>query len=108
MSPYDPFGPLFSHFAATAHFAIEDYAKGADCERRALRERPALLPSRRMLAACLVGLGQMAEARAIILDLLKLDPANSIKRDAYGYCVFARAADQERYVAALRKAGLPE
>jgi adenylate cyclase len=108
MSPYDPFGPLFSHFAATAHFTIQDYAKGADCERRALRERPALLPSRRMLAACLVGLGQVDEARAIISELLKLDPANSIKRDAYGYCVFARAADQERYVAALRKAGLPE
>jgi adenylate cyclase len=108
MSPYDPFGPVFSHFAATAHFAIEDYAKGADCERRALRQRPALLPSRRMLAACLVGLGQVDDARPIISELLKLDPRNSIRRDAYGYAVFARLADQERYVAALRKAGLPE
>jgi adenylate cyclase len=108
MSPYDPFGPLFSHFAATAHFAIEDYAKGADCERRALRERSALLPARRMLAACLVCLGQVDDARAIISEVLKLDPGNSIKRDAYGYAVFARVADQERYVAALRKAGLPE
>jgi hypothetical protein len=61
-----------------------------------------------MLAACLVGLGRVDEARAIILEILELDPGNSIKRDAYGYCVFAPAADQERYVAALRKAGLPE
>jgi adenylate cyclase len=108
MSPRDPFVPVFSHFAATAHFAIEDYAKGADCERRALRQRPALLPSRRVLAACLVGLGQVDDARATISELLKLDPRNSIRRDAYGYAVFARVADQERYVAALRKAGLPE
>jgi tetratricopeptide (TPR) repeat protein len=63
---------------------------------------------RALLAACLVALGQVDEARAIILELLKLDPANSIKRDAYGCCVFARAVDQDRYVAALRKAGLPE
>ena len=96
------------HFAATAHFAIEDYAKGADCERGALRQRPALLPSRRMLAGCLVGLGQVDDARASISELLKLDPRNSIRRDVYGYAVFARLADQERYVAALRKAGLPE
>jgi TolB-like protein/Flp pilus assembly protein TadD len=108
MSPHDPFGPVFSHFAATAHFAIEDYAKGAGCERRALRQRPGLLPARRMLAACLVSLGQLDDARAFISELLKLDPGNSIRRDAYGYAVFARAADQERYVAALRKAGLPE
>ena len=39
MSPYDPFAPLFSHFAAMAHFVSEDYAKGAECERRALRAR---------------------------------------------------------------------
>jgi hypothetical protein len=61
-----------------------------------------------MLAACLVGLGQVDDARDLILEVLKLDPGTSIKRDAYGYAVFARVADQERYVAALLKAGLPE
>src|SRR5262249_55932701 len=98
----------FSHFAAMAHFAAEDYTKGAECERRALRERPALLPARRLLAACLVGLGQVDQARTIISDALKAHPGTSISKDAYGYAVFARAADQERYVAALRQAGLPE
>jgi hypothetical protein len=61
-----------------------------------------------MLAACLVGLGQVDDARDLILEVLKFDPGTSIKRDAYGYAVFARVADQERYVAALLKAGLPE
>jgi adenylate cyclase len=108
MSPYDPFAPLFSHFAAMAHFVGEDYAKGVERERIALRSRPALLPARRLLAACLVELGQVDEARVIVSDALKTNPGMSITKDAYGYAVFARHADQERYVAALRRAGLPD
>ena len=73
-----------------------------------MRERQALFPARRLLAACLVGLGKVDQARAVISDALKADPGMSISKDAYGYAVFARAADQERYVAALRQAGLPE
>ena len=108
MSPYDPFAPLFSHFAAMAHFASGDYANGVERERIALRARPALLPARRLLAACLVGLGQVDHARVVIADALKADPGMSIGKDAFGYAVFGRQADQERYVAALRQAGLPE
>jgi hypothetical protein len=79
-----------------------------ECERNALRERSELFPARRLLAACLVRLGQLDQARTVISGTLKAHPQTSISKDAYGYATFARPADQERYVVALRQAGLPE
>jgi adenylate cyclase len=108
MSPHDPFNSFFLAIAATAHFVAERYSEGVACGRRAVRDRPNRLPALRLLAACHVGLGELDEARSIILEVLRLHPSSSIKRDAYGYGVFTRTSDQERYVAALRKAELPE
>ena len=61
-----------------------------------------------LLAASHVGLGHVDQARGIISELLQLQPNSSIKRDAYGYVAYARKSDQDRFVAALREAGLPE
>jgi adenylate cyclase len=108
MSPRDPFNALLLHSAAVAHFAAERYAEGIACERKALRERPNFAAPRRFLAACLVNLGELEEAHAVIAELLLVQPNSSIKGDAYGYGVFAQSSVQERYVEALRKAGLPE
>ena len=108
MSPRDPLNVTFLHFAGVAHFAAERYAEGVACEEQVLRERRNVPYALRMLAACYVGLGQLDKARATISELLRLNPESSIIRDAYGYLVYSRASDQERWVAALRKAGLPE
>ncbi len=108
MSPRDPFNAIYLHFAAVAHFAAERYAEGVACEEKLLRERRNVPFALRYLAACYVGLEQLDKARAAISALLRLTPESSINRDAYGYAVHTRASDQERYVAALRKAGLPE
>jgi len=108
MSPRDPFNATYLFFAGVAHETAERYTDALACLHSALRERPNLFPARRHLAACHVGLGQLDEARRAISELLRLQPNSSIKRDAYGYGALARSGDQERYVAALRKAGLPE
>jgi tetratricopeptide (TPR) repeat protein len=108
MSPRDPFNAVFLHYAAVAHFGAERYTDGVACEERALRERPNIPFALRYLAACYVYLGQLDKARTTISRVLAIQPNSSIKRDAYGYAAFARATDQERYVAALRQAGLPE
>jgi len=108
MSPQDPFNFYFVYFAAVAHYTAERYAEAVSNARRVLRERANFFPARRLLAACYVGLGQVGQARAAISELLRLQPNSSIKRDAYGYVAFARSSDQERFVAALREAGLPE
>jgi hypothetical protein len=77
-------------------FCHRGLRKGADCERRS-RERPALLPARRMLARVpgrpwSGGRG----ARHHIRDT-GIGPWEFDKRDADGYRVFAPTADQERY-----------
>lgn len=108
MSPRDPFKAIFLHHAAAAHFVAERYADGVACEEQALRDRPTAPYALRTQAACYVGLGQLDKARANISRVLVLQPNSSIKLDIYGYAAFARASDLERYVAALRRAGLPE
>jgi TolB-like protein/cytochrome c-type biogenesis protein CcmH/NrfG len=108
MSPRDPFNYSYLHFAATAHFAAERYDEGVACEEKALRERPGFGAALRFLAACHVGLGQLDKAQSAIAEVLRLSPQSSLKRDAFGQAVYARASDRERYAAALRKAGLPE
>jgi tetratricopeptide (TPR) repeat protein len=108
MSPLDPFNSHNLVFAGVAHETAERYTDALACLHSALRERPNHLAARRHLATCYVCLGQLDEARRIISELLRLQPNSSIKRDAYGYAAFARSSDQERYVGALRKAGLPE
>jgi Flp pilus assembly protein TadD len=108
MSPRDPFNSVYRHFAAVAHFVAERYAEGITCEEQVLRERPNFPGALRCLAACYVGLGQLDNARSTISEVLRVQPNSSIKRDAYGYVAFARASDLERFVSAVRRAGLPE
>jgi tetratricopeptide (TPR) repeat protein len=108
MSPRDPFNFHFLHCVGVAHYTAERYAEAVSSLQRVLRERPNFFPTRRLLAAAHVGLGELEQARSIISELLQLQPNSSIKRDAYGYVAYARSRDQERFVTALRAAGLPE
>ncbi|HKX07930.1 MAG TPA: tetratricopeptide repeat protein [Stellaceae bacterium] len=108
MSPQDPFNSFYGYFAGLAHFAAERYADAIACLQKVPRERPNYASPRRLLAACYVSLDQLEEARAAISEVLRINPHSSIKRDAYTYGAFARRSDLDRYVAALRIAGLPE
>jgi adenylate cyclase len=108
MSPRDPFHFYWWLFAAVAHYTAERYAEAASGAQNVLREQPYFFPARRLLAAAHVGLGEVDRARDVISELLRLQPNSSIKLDAYGSVAYARRSDQERFVAALRSAGLPE
>jgi TolB-like protein/Flp pilus assembly protein TadD len=108
MSPRDPFNFHFLQCAAVAHYTAERYAEALAGAQRVVRERPNFFPARRLLAAAHVGLGQLDQARGVVSELLRLQPNSSIKRDALGYVAYARVRDRERFVAALRVAGLPE
>jgi TolB-like protein/cytochrome c-type biogenesis protein CcmH/NrfG len=108
LSPQDPWNFHFLFCAAVAHYTVEHYGDVVGCAERVMRERPNFFPARRLLAAAYVALGEVDQARDIISELLRLQPNSSIKRDACGYVVYARRSDQERYVADLRQAGLPE
>jgi TolB-like protein/class 3 adenylate cyclase/cytochrome c-type biogenesis protein CcmH/NrfG len=108
LSPHDPWNFHFLFCAAVAHYTAEHYGDVVGCADRVVRERPNFFPARRLLAAAYVAVGEVDQARGIIAELLRLQPNSSIKRDACGYVAYARRSDQERYIAALRQAGLPE
>jgi TolB-like protein/tetratricopeptide (TPR) repeat protein len=108
LSPQDPWNFHFLFCAAVAHYTAEHYDDAVGCAERVVRERANFFPARRLLAAAYVALGEVDQARGIISELLRVQPNSSIKRDACGYVAYARRSDQERYVAALRQAGLPE
>lgn len=107
MSPRDPFNAMHLLAAGIAHFSAKRYFEAIECERRALQERPRLVAALRMLAVCYAEVGKTDEGRAAISEVMHLEPDISMRKLSVrrGY---SRQTDQERYVAALRRAGIPE
>jgi TolB-like protein/Flp pilus assembly protein TadD len=107
MSPHDPFNAVHLLSAGIAHFSAERYLEGIECQRKALQERPRLVAALRMRAACYAELGKADEARAAISEMVRLEPDISLRKLSVrrGY---SRPTVQERYVKALRRAGIPE
>ena len=66
-----------------------------------------LVSSHECLAATYAMLGQKDNARAHIVELLRVDP-NYTLEDAAKNAYFNNQADTDRWINALRKAGLPE
>ncbi len=107
ISPRDPYNAAYLHFAAISYFATEQYRRSIEYDRRALQERPNLVIVLRFIAASHAMLDELDEARAAIVELLRMQPNCSI-RYIESLPRYARDSDQERFVGALRKAGLPE
>ena len=90
--------------------AAQEQAARAQPQQRmppTIQSRPRLGAALRMLAACYVELGKADEARATISEMVRLEPDISLRKLSVrrGY---SRPIYQERYVKALRRAGLPE
>jgi adenylate cyclase len=107
LSPFDPESFFTMSAMGCAYLMVGDYGEALDWTRRALRERPTFGPALRFHAASLAELGRLPEAREIIARLLRLEPnlTLSVLRD--------RAPIRDPmlmalFLAALRKAGLPE
>jgi TolB-like protein/Flp pilus assembly protein TadD len=73
---------------------------------KALALKPKFFPALLNLAACYSSLGREEEARETTEKILKLNPKFSLER--FAKTMLHRGAVKERYLAALRKAGLPE
>jgi adenylate cyclase len=107
LSPRDP--ELF-HFHAgigTGHFVAGRYAEAVTWANKVNAERPGTPAGHRLLVASLAKLGQIAEAQRALEGLLSITPgvtATLLRKIVY----FKRPADFDRYIDALRKAGLPE
>ena len=83
---------------------FDEAVAGFEAYRDALPKLPLLL---NMLAAPYAEAGRLQEARATAKDILKRNPRSSIKRVAK-FRRYRYPKVLERFIASLRKAGLPE
>jgi TolB-like protein/Tfp pilus assembly protein PilF len=105
LSPFDPLNYLAYNALAISYFHLKDYERSRDAARRSIKSNPQFGMSHAFLAAALVRLGCLEEAKAEARQAVAVDPNFSIERFsvAAGFepTVFAPFAD------AWHQAGIP-
>jgi TolB-like protein/Tfp pilus assembly protein PilF len=107
LSPRDPFSVYWYAHLGLAAFVAERYEEAIDWAGKTIQQNPNFPGGHRLLASSLGHLGQLAEARQALDQLLRLMPgmqADDVRRQV----PFKKAADMERYLDGLRKAGLAD
>jgi len=102
----DPFPPPNSfHWLGRAYFMTGQYDEAIKTFKKAIDVSPNYLPAHAFLAASYSSLGHEAEAAAAKEEVLRINPKFSL--ESYAKTLpYKNSADVERYVAALKKAGL--
>jgi TolB-like protein/Tfp pilus assembly protein PilF len=103
-----PFPPLTSfHWLGRAYFMTGQYDEAILTFKKLLDRNLNYLPAHAFLAASYSSLGREAEANAAAEQVLRINPKFSLA--SYAKTLpYKNKADIERYVAALRRAGLPD
>jgi adenylate cyclase len=101
-----PFPPLTSfHWLGRAYFMTGQYDEAILTFKKALDRNPNYLPAHAFHAASYSSLGRETEAAAAAKEVLRINPKFSL--ESYAKTLpYKNKADVERYIAALRKAGL--
>ena len=103
----DPHYPaMLLHFLAQTNFSLGEYETAAGQLRERIARNPGTDASRMFLAACYGHLGRLDDARAVWADLLKVNPDFSVMQRSR-VLPYREAADFQRIVDGLAKAGLP-
>jgi adenylate cyclase len=102
----NPFPPLTSfHWLGRAYFMTGQYDAAILTFKKALNVSPNYLPAHAFLAASYSSLGSEAEATAAAKEVLRINPKFSL--GSYAKTLpYKNKADIDRYIGALRKAGL--
>jgi adenylate cyclase len=102
----NPFPTVYYfHWLGRAYFMTGQLDESIITWKKALQVNPNYLPAHAFLAACYSSLDRHAEASAAAKEVLRINPKFSI--ESYTKTLpYKNKADIERYVAALRKAGL--
>jgi len=106
ISPRDPNKHLFLHWKAISLFLASRYEESAECAKAAIRERPDLTGSHRVLVASLALTGKVERARAALRDFQDIQPDVTLKLVAA--TVSMQDAQRVRLLEGLRLAGLSE
>jgi len=102
----EPFPPVMNlHWLGRAYFMTGRYEKSITMWNKALHISPNYLPAHAFLAACYSSLNRQAEAAAEADEVLRIN--SKFNLESYAKTLpYKNKADIERYMAALRKAGL--
>ena len=107
LSPLDPLAYNVLSGTAFAHFLSGRLDEACSWAERAMRAAPSRMTPVATLAASCAMAGRMEEAHKAIGRLRQIDPKFGIAA-AQQQWPFRRPEDRERYIEALRQAGLPE
>ncbi|MEZ2132859.1 MULTISPECIES: adenylate/guanylate cyclase domain-containing protein [unclassified Sinorhizobium] len=112
LSPRDPHLWTFYNMLAIAHYQTDSLDEATEAARASLRQANTTFWPAMVLATILGRQGKAAEARSAINELLRLRPAmtlNDARREFYfGDIPAMPESFVDRFVADLRKAGLPD
>jgi TolB-like protein/class 3 adenylate cyclase/Tfp pilus assembly protein PilF len=110
MSPLDPFNAQALTWKGFALYFLGRLAEAEGSVRQALQQRPNFPMALRGLAATLAEADRLDEARTALDESMRVEGHDSAQRFAVllaGRLPYTREADRDRYLGALRKAGLP-
>jgi TolB-like protein len=107
LSPADPLMHEFQIALGAAYLFLHDREQAISWCRRAIANNRHVTPSYRLLAVALVESGRLDEARAVVQEVLAIDPLSSLARSQAG-TAFADPDAKARYLEGLKRAGLPE
>jgi TolB-like protein/class 3 adenylate cyclase/Tfp pilus assembly protein PilF len=104
----NPFPTVYYfHWLGRAYFMTEQYDEAIATCKKALDINSNYMPAHAFLAACYSSLNRQTEAESAAREVLRINPKFTIK--SYAKTLpYKNKADIDRYVAALRKAGLSE
>ena len=106
LGPFDPLNWRANHALSIAYFHNQRYGDSADAARSVVDANPVYSLPRAILAAALIRLGRVEEAKATAQTVLEREPSFSIR----GTSVYAEldSAVFRPFADAWREAGLPE
>jgi adenylate cyclase len=105
LNPFYPF--YYILYRGQAYLAMERYEEALEDLKRAASHNPEAMPAHLFLAACYGLLGQEAPAGEALAEVHRIYPDFSTAWVAT-FLPYRRAADTDRLIGGLRKAGLPE
>lgn len=106
LSPLDPHLFWQEHMLSQAHYLNGNFDEAVACARRSAARNERVTANLRILAASLIAIGRMEEARNTTLRHHELDPEFRLHRFAARTPLPAAACD--RLVEQLRAAGMPD
>jgi TolB-like protein len=107
LSPLDPLMFFMQTYAAAAHLLVGQFDQAWPLAEKASRDQPQYLTALRIAAASNAMAGRLNEAQSYVARALRLDPGLRISTLKDRVPALRRGV-LNRYIDALRKAGLPE